>query len=62
MPRTRTGRKCVFYTPAYEPTGKGILKNISVKPENNEESAEPQEAPPDKEMFIKNVLTRFTTN
>jgi|SaaInlStandDraft_1057018.scaffolds.fasta_scaffold888393_1 hypothetical protein len=55
MPRTRTGRKCVFYTPAYEPTGKGILKNISVKPENNEESAEPQEAPPDKEMFIKNV-------
>jgi len=33
----------------YEPTGKGILKNISVKPENNEESAEPQEAPPDKE-------------
>jgi len=31
----------------YEPTGKGILKNIKVKPENNEESAEPQGAPPD---------------
>lgn len=33
----------------YEPTGKGILKNVYVKPENNEESADPQGAPPDQE-------------
>ena len=55
MACTHTGRKCVFYTPAYEPTGKGILKNVYVKPENNEESADPQGAPPDQEMIIKCV-------
>jgi len=45
----------------YEPTGRGILKNISVKPENNEESGVPQGAPPDKERPELSTLDEISS-